>query len=167
MLLGTFLRGDIDEAYAVGEQSLQRFRELGSLFQIADGLTLLAAVGWRRNDPEDAWKHLVEAIGIFRDLDLATGLGRALGMASILQLRYGDADFGARIAGATEQLHQTKNVMIAPVKVLHMPDGGQLAVEVLGAERAATLMADGAAAPVLGIVEEIIATPSPARAVAI
>jgi len=45
-------------------------------------------------------------------------------MAALLQLRYGDPELGARIAGATEELHQQKNVMIAPTKVLHLPDAG-------------------------------------------
>jgi hypothetical protein len=107
---------------------------------------------------EEAWDRLREALRIFRDLDLASGLARALGMASILQLRYGDPEFGARIAGATEELHHSKNVMVAPVKVLHLPDGGELAAEVLGETRAAELMAAGAAIPIARIVEEVEAS---------
>jgi predicted ATPase/class 3 adenylate cyclase len=161
LVLRKFLIGDIDEAWADTEHNLATFREMGSLFQVADSLTLMSAVAWKRGTPGEAWARLLEAIRIFSDLDMASGLARSLGMASILQLRYGDADLGARIAGATEELHQAKNVMIAPVKVLHLPAGPDLAIERLGADRAADLMADGAATPVLRIVEEILAAPAP------
>jgi len=157
LTIGMFLEGRYDECEVDARANLVTFRELGSAFSIADTLTLLSAIGWERNDPTGAWEHLTEALGIFRDLDLASGLARALGMASILQLRFGDPELGARIAGATEELHVSKNVMIAPVKVLHLPDGGDVSREVLGAERAKALMAAGAAMPIAGILDEVIA----------
>jgi predicted ATPase/class 3 adenylate cyclase len=157
LTIAKFLEGRYDECEADAEANLVTFRELGSAFSIADTLTLLSGIGWQRHDPTGAWEHLTEALGIFRDLDLASGLARALGMASILQLRFGDPDLGARIAGATEELHVSKNVMIAPVKVLHLPDGGDVSREVLGAERAKALMAVGAATPIAGILDEAMA----------
>ena len=162
LVLRKFLIGDLGEARADSEHSLATFRDMGSQFQVADTLTLLAGIGWQMADPAMAWGHLIEAVRIFAGLDLASGLARAFGMSSILQLRYGDAELGARIAGATEELHQTKNVMVAPVTVLHMPDGRDLAAERLGPVRAAELMAEGAAMPVLRVVEEILAAPAPA-----
>src|SRR5262249_13742145 len=95
---------------------------------------------------------------------LASGIARALGMATIIQLRHGDPEFGARIGGATEELHRTKNVMIAPVHVLHLPSLESLALEVLGADRARELMAEGAATPLARIVEEALAAPTPGLA---
>jgi predicted ATPase/class 3 adenylate cyclase len=161
LVLRKFLAGDIDEALADTERNLAAFRELGSLFQVADSLTLVSAIGWKANDPAVSWAYLIEALAIFSELDLASGLARSFGMATLLQLRYGDPELGARIAGATEELHQRKNVMIAPTKVLHLPDGRDLAVEILGAERARELMAVGAATPVARIIEEILAAPVP------
>jgi predicted ATPase/class 3 adenylate cyclase len=161
LVLRKFLAGDIDEALADTEANLAAFRELGSLFQVADSLTLVSAIGWKANDPAVSWGYLIEALGIFSDLDMASGLARSFGMAALLQLRYGDPELGARIAGATEELHQRKNVMIAPTKVLHLPDGRDLAAEILGADRARELMAAGAATPVARVIEEILAAPTP------
>ena len=84
-----------------------------------------------------------------------------LGMAALLQLRFGDPEFGARIGGATEELHRTKSVMIAPVHVLHLPDPETYAIKVLGAERARELMAAGASISTDRIVEEVLAAPVP------
>jgi len=155
LVIGKFLEGRYAEAEADTHMNLTTFRELGSKFSIADSLTLLAGIGWERGETDLAWDRLTEALGIFRDLDLASGLARALGMASILQLRYGDPDLGARIAGATEELHVSKNVMIAPVKVLHLPDGTAMAREVLGEARADELLAAGAATPIAALLDEI------------
>ena len=50
--------------------------------------------------------------------------------------------------------------MLAPVSVLHLPDPGQLAVERLGADRAAELLAEGDALPmpdVLALIREAAA----------
>ena len=52
--------------------------------------------------------------------------------------------------------------MLAPVKVLHMPDPRDLAVERLGAGRAEELFRDGAAAPVEQVIAEVLAAPGPA-----
>ena len=161
LVLGRFLEGDLDFARAETEHNLETFRRLGSLFQVADSLTLVSAIEWQRGDPVSSWTRLREALGIFAELDLASGLARSLGMAALLQLRYGDPELGARIAGATEELHQQKNVMIAPTKVLHLPDAGAMAVERFGPERAHELMAEGAAMALLRVVEDILAAPPP------
>ena len=60
-----------------------------------------------------------------------------------------------------KELHQKKNVMIAPVRVLHLPDAGAMAIERFGPERARELMAEGAATTVARIVEDILASPPP------
>jgi predicted ATPase/class 3 adenylate cyclase len=162
LVVGRFLLGaDYQAAHEESLRNLATFRELGSLFQIADTLTLMSAIGWQLDDPEAAWRPLMEGFEIFLKLDLASGLARALGMAAILQLRYGDPEFGARIAGTTEELHSSKGVMVAPVKVLHLPSSDVMAVERLGLERARELMAEGAATPVARMVEEILAAPAP------
>ncbi len=85
-------------------------------------------------------------------------------MAAILQIRDGDPEFGARVAGAVYELIREKGVMLAPVKVLHLPDPGDLAQEHFGPERAAELMASGAAIPVSQVIAEVLAAPAPTGA---
>ena len=47
--------------------------------------------------------------------------------------------------------------MLAPVTVLHLPDPRGLAVERLGAERAESLLATGAATALEDVVDEVLA----------
>ncbi len=157
-----FLKGDFAAAEAREEANLEAFRRAGRTFNAADSLTLLSGIGFRRNAPDRAWARLIEGLEIFSRLDLASGLARGLGMAAILQLASGDAEFGARLAGATMELGRTKNVIVAPAWVLHLPAPEVLAVERLGEERAKDLMADGAATPVEEMIREVLAaTPPP------
>ena len=94
-----------------------------------------------------------EALGYFQESDNASGYARALGMAAIVLLADGDAELGARIAGATYRLVREKGVMLAPVKVLHLPDPAETATERFGADRAAELLAEGEAIPI----DEVVA----------
>jgi len=80
-------------------------------------------------------------------------------MAAIILFRYGDPEVAARVAATTYRLVRDKGVMLGPVKVLHLPDPAETAVEKLGAERAAELLADEAAPPVEEIVEMVLALP--------
>ncbi len=70
-------------------------------------------------------------------------------------------ELGARIAGATYRLVREKGVMLAPVKVLHLPDPVDLATERLGAERAAELLAEGEAIALEDVVALVFASPAP------
>ncbi|HJW22882.1 MAG TPA: adenylate/guanylate cyclase domain-containing protein [Candidatus Limnocylindrales bacterium] len=162
-----FLVGDYQTARAESEGNLAAFREQGSLFHIADTLTLLSAIAWQANDGATAWARLMEALRIFKDLDMASGLARALGMAALILLRFGDRDLGARVAGATAALRRDKNVMIAPTRVLHLQDAVELSVEELGEQRARQLVDEGGSTPVARILEEVLATsigpPAPQR----
>ncbi len=50
--------------------------------------------------------------------------------------------------------------MLAPVKVLYLPDPGELAVECFGPERASELLAGGAATPLSQVIADVLtATP--------
>ena len=57
-----------------------------------------------------------------------------------------------------------KGVMLAPVKILHLPDPAGLAAERLGEERAGALMAEGEALTTEAIVAEVLAAPPPGQA---
>ena len=160
-MLATFLTADYANARELEEKNLAHFRERGSRFQIADSATFLAAVYMRLGDGERSWAFLSEALAIFIENDTASGIARALGMAAIVQASLGDPELAARIAGTTYELVREKSVMLAPVKVLHLPEPADLVREALGEERANELMAEGAAIPVSDMVAMVVAAPAP------
>lgn len=161
LVLAIFLAGEYERARDLEHQNLEGFRRSESSFQIADSLTLLSAISWRIGDAATSWSHLLEAMRFWSGIDSAAGLARALGMAAIVQISNGDPELGARIAGAVYRLVREHGVMLAPVKVLHLPDPADLATERLGAERAAELMAEGEAIPAEDLASRLEALPAP------
>jgi hypothetical protein len=159
--LAVFLAGDYVEARELESQNLEAFRRRGSQFETADSLTLLSAINWRLGDVPLAWSWASEGLRFFWGTDSASGLVRNLGMAAIIQLADGDGEVGARIAGATYRLVRDKSVMLAPVRVLHLPDPVDLAMERLGAERASALLAEGEAMTDEDVVAMVLRTPAP------
>jgi predicted ATPase/class 3 adenylate cyclase len=157
LVLLAFLNGEYVAAKATAEAHLEKFRARNSAFQVADTLTLLSAVEYRLDDPVRAWRRVTEGLAVFSERDAASGIARALGMAALLQVRWGDVELGARIAGATLELRRQKNVMIAPTRVLHLPDPATVAAERLSPERIAELLAEGAAVPVKEMIETVLA----------
>ena len=156
LVLGAFLDGQYEPARKLSEGHLERFRERGSSFQIADTLTLLSAIEFRLDNPVGSWRRVTEGLSIFSERDAASGIARALGMAALLQVRHGDPELGARIAGATLELQRQKNVMIAPTRVLHLPEPAVLATERLGGDRAEALFAEGASLPIHDAIDMIL-----------
>jgi len=127
-------------------------------------MTFHAGVYYRFGDATSAWEFVKDGLRWFSANDNQSGNARALGMAAIVALTYGDAELGARLAGATYEIVQRKGVMLAPVKVLHLPEPRDLAIERLGAERAEELLAEGAATPLDQIIELALAAPAPTAA---
>ncbi len=164
LVLATFLAEEYDEAARLETANLEAFRRRGSEHQVADSLTLLSAVSWRQGDAAAAWGRVCEGLKLFVEVDSASGLARVIGMASIIQLADGDGEFGARLAGATYRLVREKGVMLAPVKVLHLPDPAGLATERLGPERTEALMAEGEAMAIEDVVAAVAAAPVPGQA---
>ena len=162
LVLAVFLAGEYETARELENENLGVFRRTGSQFQIADSMTLLSAVHWRLGDPATSWSRVCDALTFFASSDSASGLARALGMAAIILLADGDGELGARVAGATYRLVREKGVMLAPVKVLHLPDPAGLAVERLGAERSAELLSEGEAMSIEAVVALVLSMPSPA-----
>ncbi|HTC85306.1 MAG TPA: hypothetical protein VK656_01285, partial [Candidatus Acidoferrum sp.] len=157
LVLAVFLTGDYARARDLENQNLEAFRRTGSPFQVADSLTLLSAIHFQLDDPATSWTRMGEGLRLFAANDSASGLARVLAMAALLLLRYGNPDFGARVAGWTLRLVEEKAVMLAPVKVLHLPDPGVLTREQLGPERGAELLAAGAAMTEEAIIAEVLA----------
>ena len=164
LVLATFLAGEYDEAARLETGNLEAFRSRGSPYQVADSLTLLSAVSWRQGDPATAWDRIRDGLSLFVEADSVSGLARVLGMASIIQLANGDGEFGARLAGATYRLVREKGVMLAPVKVLHLPDPAGLAADRLGMERTAELLAEGEAMAIEDVVAAVRDAPVPGQA---
>ncbi len=161
LVLAVFLTGDHQRALELESRNLEAFRAAGSDYQVADSMTFHAGVYFRLNDPATSWEYLMEALRWFSEHDNATGIARALAMAAIVSLTFGDADLGTRVAGATYELAREKGVMLAPVKVLHLRDPAELAVERLGEDRAQELLAAGAATPLAQVIDEVLAAPPP------
>jgi predicted ATPase/class 3 adenylate cyclase len=161
LVLAVFLAGDYAVARALQDQNLAVFRRTGSHFQIADSMTLLAAVHWRLGEPAASWERLTDGLRFFADIDSASGLAQSLGMAAIMLISDGDAELGARVTGATYRLVNEKAVMLAPVKVLHLPDPADLAAERFGSERSAELLAEGADMPIAEVVAQVLAASRP------
>ena len=162
LVLGGFLSGDYASTLELESLNLEAFRRTGAQYLVADSMTLQSAIHWRLGDPATSWRRLLESLRYFRETDNTSGLARALGMASIVLLADGDAELGARIAGATYRLVRVQGVMLAPVMVLHLPDPAQTAAERFGADRAAELLAEGEAIPIDEVVATVLARPSPA-----
>jgi predicted ATPase/class 3 adenylate cyclase len=162
LVLGVFLTGDYASALELEHLNLEAFRRTGAQYLIADSMTLQSGIYWRLGDPATSWRCLLEALTYFRETDNTSGYARALCMAAIVLLADGDAELGARIAGTTYRLGREKGVMLAPVKVLHLPDPAGTAAERFGADRAAELLAEGEAIPIEDIVARVLAMPSPA-----
>jgi len=129
---------------------------------VADSMTLQAAVEHQLGDPASSWARMVDGLRYFSENNNSSGLARSLGMAAIVELTYGNAEFGARIAGVTYQLMREKGVMLAPVKVLHLRDPKALAIERLGEELATQLLDEASTIPVAQMVDEIFAASPPA-----
>jgi hypothetical protein len=104
---------------------------------------------------------MAEGLRIFSASGLFSGIARNLVMAAIIQLVHGDPELGARIAGAAHELAREHQVMLAPVKVLHLPDPADLSAERFGSVRSEELLAAGAARPLAETIDEVLAAAPP------
>jgi len=163
LVLSIFLGGDYARARALEEENLVAFRREGSQYEIADSLTLLSAIFFQLGEPAVAWQRMADGMRFFASNDAYSGLARGLAMAAIIQLRHGDPALAARAAAKAYELVRDQEVMLAPVKVLHLPDPADLAAELLGPERARELLDAGAAIPRAEVIAEILAATPPSR----
>jgi predicted ATPase/class 3 adenylate cyclase len=163
LVLAMFLTGEHADAAWLESANLERFRASGSSDQIADSLTFLSAALWKAGRLAEGWERLHESLRLFWERLSLPGLARTLCMASIILLSEGELEIGARLTGVTYRLVREKGVMLAPVRVLHLPDPSGLARERLGEARASELMAEGDALSIEAAVELLTATPAPHR----
>ena len=161
LVLGVFLTGDYDGALELEGENLAEFRAAGADYQIADSMTFHAGVFLKSGDAAASWTYVQDGLRWFAENENQSGIARALGMAAIVLLTSGDAELGARAAGATYRIVEEKGVMLAPVKVLHLPDPKGLAIGRLGEARAEELLREGADTPVDQVIADVLATPGP------
>jgi hypothetical protein len=166
LALAFFLTGDYVHALELEEVNLAAFRAAKSDYQIADSMTFHAGAFYRLGDLASSWEYVREGLRWFSEHDNASGLARAIGMAAIVLLDYGDVELGARVTGATMQLVREKGVLLAPVKVLHLPDPTETAIAKLGEARARELLDQGASTPLEIVTEQLLAMPAPGAAAA-
>jgi predicted ATPase/class 3 adenylate cyclase len=161
LVLGVFLTGAPAGALELEGQNLAEFLAAGAEYQVADSMTFHAGVYLKSGDPQRSFEFVRDGLRWFAENDNQSGIARSLGMAAILLLLHGDGELGARAAGATYRVVRDKGVMLAPVKVLHLPEPRDLAIGRLGEARAEELMADGAAAPLELVIAEVLAAAPP------
>ncbi|MEA2675465.1 MAG: hypothetical protein QOI92_2657 [Chloroflexota bacterium] len=161
LVLGVFLAGDYGRARELEHQNEAAFKAIASLDHVADSMTLQSAIEFQLGDPAQSWARLVDGLRHFAENNNSSGLARSMGMAAIVQLTSGDPAFGVRIAAVVYELMREKGVMLAPVKVLHLREPRELAIERFGVERAEKLLSDASTIPVAQMVEEIFAAPPP------
>jgi len=159
--LAYFLTGEFTHALELEDVNLAAFRAAKSDYQIADSMTFHAGAFYRLGDAASSWEYVIEGLRWFSEHDNASGLARAIGMAAIVLLDYGDVELGARVTGATMQLVREKSVLLAPVKVLHLPDPTETSITKLGQARAQVLFDEGAATPLELVTERLLAMPAP------
>ncbi len=164
LVLGVFLAGDVARARALQEENLAAYRRQASRNEIADASTLLAGILFRLGEPALAWARMIDGLRIFAASEFWSGIARDLVMAAMLQVVHGDAELGTRVAGAVHELARERGLMLAPIKILHLPDPAELAVERLGEHRAEVLLRAGAAVPIDEVIEEVLAAPVPTGA---
>ena len=164
LVLSMFLTEEHAEAARLERANLAIFRARGSMDQIADSLTFLCACLWKAGDLAAGWANLQESMRLFWDRESAPGVARTVCMAAIIALSEGELELGGRLTGAAYRLVREKGVMLAPVRVLHLPDPSSLLDELVGEERAAALRAEGDAMPIADVVALVETTPPPGLA---
>ena len=162
LVLGMFLSGDYDAASMLSRIDLEIFRD--ARFGAPDRRHPHAAgrLGVAGRRPRRRLGSPQASRQPFAARGSASGLARVLGMAAIILISESDPELGARFAGATYRLVHEKGVMLAPVRVLHLPDPAELARDRLGEARADQLMAEGDAMPLEDAVALLAATAAPA-----
>jgi predicted ATPase/class 3 adenylate cyclase len=161
LVLAVYLGGDYETARVLEAENLAAFERRGSLSEVADSATLMSAILFRLGEPELAWDRMLQGLRMFDANKLSSGVARNLVMAAIIQLVHGDPVLGTRLAGAVAELARRDHVMLAPVKVLHLPDPAEVAVERLGSDRAQELLALGAALPLEIAIDEALRAEAP------
>jgi len=161
LTLAVFLDGEYETARRLEEENYAAFNRTGSRYEIADSTTLLSAILFRLDEPVLSWQRMRDGLEFFAGNDAASGIARGLAMAALLQIRNGDPAFGVRAAAKAYQLVREQEVMLAPVKVLHLPDPAELAIETLGPERYQQLRDAAEAVPIAEVIAEVLAAPPP------
>jgi ATP/maltotriose-dependent transcriptional regulator MalT len=126
---GALLRlGEPDRARLVLTQALERFRALGMRRGTAWALTHLAEVAQVEGDRHRAIELHLGALGVYRELADAWGVGEEVPALAALAAAMGRDEAAARLLGAAERMREATG--IAPQN--RLPDPAQVAAELRG-----------------------------------
>ncbi len=142
LVVAHFLAGDAATARQLEERNLADFRATQSWYRVADGLMLLGAIARLDGRPADALASAREALRSLPERVGGSTIG-ALGVIAIVEGESGDAERGARLAGAILAIQAETGEALAPVGVLHLPHPTDVVRERLGPDEAERLIAEG------------------------
>jgi predicted ATPase/class 3 adenylate cyclase len=142
LVLAHYLGGDAATARELEERNLADFRATQSWYRVADGLMLLGAIARLGGRPLDAIENAREALRALPQRVGGSTIG-ALGVIAVVEGESGDAERGARLAGAIRAIQAETGEALALVTVLHMPHPADVARERLGPAEAERFMAEG------------------------
>ena len=142
LVLGHYLAGDDEAARELEEANLAEFRASQSWYRLADSLMLLGAIHRHRGDPVAALASAREGLRTTPERIGGSTIG-ALGVIAVVEAESGDAEVGARLAGAIRAIRSVTGEALASVSVLHLPEPEDAVRARLGPELAERLMAEG------------------------
>lgn len=145
LVLVYHLDGDLARARDLERENLEEFRRQGAPYRISDSSTLLGALSLQLGDADAARSLLRDSLRIDIAYGSAAGVIGSMGTMALVDLRHGDAERGARLAGRVRLLGHLTETTNAATQVLHLPDPADVALERFGPDLGATLLAEGEA----------------------
>jgi hypothetical protein len=117
LILGNvaLVNGEHDRALAVFEEAIDGLRSGGEIWGLGIVLSLAAGLRIIRGDFDEARRHALEAMSIYRELEDPRGIAWSLDVFAGLIAAEGDAGDAARLWGASDSL---------PVKLRFKPTSG-------------------------------------------
>lgn len=145
LVLVRVLMGDFLGARELERINLAEFRRVGAGYRLGDSLTLLAVTSIFGDDLASARSYLRDSMRLTSGSMGARISGLAL--SAHIALRGELPEDGARLAGAAEAASEASGVTNAALRILHVPDPGDVARERLGAA-AEPLIEEGRTMPI-------------------
>ena len=139
--------GDLGRAMALAEESLTLAREAGNAWGVARALATLGATTRDRGDLERATALHVESLALFREVGDAAGVASSLEALAGLAGARGQAEEAARLYGMADARRAAGERPAPPDDQAGYDRDVATVRAALGADRFATVRADGRALP--------------------
>jgi non-specific serine/threonine protein kinase len=149
---------DYATALPLQEEVIGRYRALGNLYHVGEGLSLQARIAIGLGDRVKARASLDEAIEILTTLDSRGGpmVGVLIG-AALLAAENGDGRRAARLYAAAMTMRADEAVGVSPTEILGLPNPVDRAKALLGEEAYAAAYREGTALPFDAVIAEALA----------